>query len=1090
MLSVHNSNRLEFLFSDLSDILAVPLANPLAPEIVLVQSQGMARWLSLQTAAKRGIAANLDCSFPATFIWRLLRLNAIGTGDPYERDALVWTVFSLLESHLDQDEFSPVKRYLSGSQPFLKLYQLSHKIACLFDQYMVFRPEWILEWSTGAGEGWQPVLWRSVQEKCGGQNRAEMLKAFLESIDDTFVRQLKLPERLSLFGIPALPPSMFAVFAKLAEYVEVHIFLLQPCREYWADLASKDELSRIDLRSGQSSDPSDDLHFEGGNSLLLNMGKMGRDFQHVLHSFDYQEFHNFSEPEKNPLLIALQSDILNGIEPEDSNVAGLAIDDQSVQIHAVHSPMREVEVLYQNLLSLFQEKGELNPADLLVMVPDINLYTPFIEAVFSTPEQENQTIPFSIADKGASGQHVKGFLSLLALLGSRMTSSLVFDFLSQEKVRNRFDIQEGEMETIRTWIEKSAICWGIDGQHHEELGLPHEKNGTWEAGLDRLLLGYALPEPDSLFLDILPCDQIEGGSAQLLAKFLDFFTKLTAVSRKAAKQKDPVAWAAFLRKLLDDFFEDSGPSSGTAQREKRTILNAIDTFVRQSETAQFNQEISFEIVQIILQKEFDASLVHTEFLGGSVTFCQMVPMRSIPFQVICLLGMNDAAFPRQDRPVGFDLMLGNFRVGDRCRRDDDRYIFLETLLSARKLLYISYIGVGVQSGEIFPPSVVVSELLAAIGPYLGGNEKEAARRFTTVHPLQPFSERYFLGDSRLNNFSELYRQTARTIKNDTPYAGLFEKRLEKIEKIELSITDFLAFFEHPCRYLLQKRLGLNLDDRHSDLEDRELFSLDNLERYKLLSQLLDSRLLGDEKDPDHDALKLQEKGVVSFGRIGRYDWAEAGAEVDAFLRPFLPQLAEPQLEPIPVDLDLGVLRIFGNLENLWPSAQFLLRPTSVKKLSYRDSVRFWILHLLLNASGGTPVRTTYFIGKDGQAAYGPIEDALDELNLLARMVVEGMQAPLLILPRATFSFAQKMWNGKTPLVDPEEMYKAFGEAESQWFEGDHFSGPEKDDPYLWAAFGESEPFSWNSQESFSFVNNAEILLRKAFELRTVVNLPL
>jgi exodeoxyribonuclease V gamma subunit len=600
--------------------------------------------------------------------------------------------------------------------------------------------------------------------------------------------------------------------------------------------------------------------------------------------------------------------------------------------------------------------------------------------------------------------------------------------------------------------------------------------------LDRLLLGYALPEADSLFLDILPCDQIEGATAQLLAKFLDFFSKLTSRSRQAAQPKGAEDWAVFLRQLLADFFEESA-LAGAGVREKHLILQAIELFPRQTETARFKQKISFEIVQKVLQKEFASSSLHSEFIGGRVTFCQMVPMRSIPFKVICLLGLNDAAFPRQDRTLGFDLMSGNFRVGDRCRRDDDRYIFLETLLSARQVFYISYVGQGVQNGEVFPPSVVVSELLAAISPYLGATQQDPAK-FTTVHPLQPFSPRYFLGQPQLRNFSETYRQAAGSLNNDTPYTGLFSKRLAPSDKLEVSIEDFLAFFQHPARYLLRQRLGLNLDDRYAELQDRERLSLDNLGRYNLQSLLLDCRLAGAVAEAEAETRKMQEKGAIPFGRMGLYDWTEAAGEVDNFLRPFLPRLAEPPLAPISLDLDLVGVRLTGRLENLRPSGQYLLRPTSVKALSYRDSVRFWILHLLLNAAECEAERTTCFIGKDGQEAYGPYEDALDELNLLATLMLEGMQTPLPLLPRSSFAYAQKRWNGKNGVISSENETNAVFAAESLWFEGDYFNGPEKDDPYLWAAFGEQDPFTWTANSSFSFTNCAQILLKRAFESRT------
>jgi len=1059
----------------------------------LVQSQGMARWLALQSAASQGISANFDYSFPAAFIWRLSKiLDGKDSPGPYDHDSLVWAILANIDAQLEKPPFADLKKYLSGDCRPLRTYQLAQKIADLFDQYMVFRPDWIMEWTSGEADHWQAILWRALLAAFDDNHRVKMLARLLERMDISLVKAAKLPTRISIFGVSALPPSLFMVFAKLAEFIEVHCFMLNPCQAYWTDLLSEAEHTRISLNSMSKLDLVSDLHYETGNSLLLNFGKMGRDFQQVLHHYDYEEFEYFEEIYPVNALTVLQAAILNGTEVPESASIYLSEEDSSVQVHAAHSPMREVEVLYNNLLAMFNSDQDLNPDDILVMVPDISLYAPLIEAVFSTPEHEEQKVPFIIADRGPglTQELVRAFLELLSIAGSRMNASTVLDFLAREPVRCSFAIQEEDIDSIRGWLDESAIFWGMDEKHRQELGLPAENAGTWQAGLDRLLLGYAMPVNESFFLDILPCDLVEGSSAKLLGKFLHFYQCLTRFMTRTRGQMELSEWGKVLVEFLDIFLVNSGGqgsgqsiSFSSFEREKQTIRTAISDMVKHSVPAGFEQEIPFEIVKSALDGELGRPGGHSDFLSGRVTFCQMVPMRSIPFKVISILGMNDGAFPRLDRPVGFDLMTTSFRIGDRCRRDDDRYLFLESIISARQVLYISYVGIGARDNEIFPSSVVVSELLANLGQQFGLDEKEASQRFTVFHPLQPFSAKYFSGAKRLNNFSSLNREVAGRLTKSMPYPGFFSGIVKGDEEFTVTVDDFVSFFEHPVRYLLRNRLGIYLLDSHKVIKDRECFSLDGLGNYKLLEKLLSMGLAEEKIDSDLLARIFQTKAVVPVGTAGRYTFNEAEEEIISLVSPLLEQFGGAPLEPLKIDLDLGRVKVVGHLRNLWPSGQYLVRPTKIDNINYRDSIRFWFFHLFLNAvTDGDPTHT-FFVGRNGQKSYSAVSDAVSELKQLAELFVAGMFSPLPLLPKATMHFAKMNWQTKKD-SDPQELVDAgLIAAKKIWQEGDFFSGPEKTEPYLWTAFGDSSPFAGLPGAEFGFVDIAEIILKKAMLYR-------
>ena len=130
---------------------------------------------------------------------------------------------------------------------------------------------------------------------------------------------------------------------------------------------------------------------------------------------------------------------------------------------------------------------------------------------------------------------------------------------------------------------------------------------------------------------------------------------------------------------------------------------------------------------------------------GAVTFCGIGSLRGIPFRVVCLIGLADTAFPRQAAVTEFDLMAERPRLGDRARRHDDRAAFLDALLSAREVLYLSYPGHNVRDDSPLPPAIPVSELLDYLGRSVAGGADAVRRRLITEHRLQPWSPHYFRG---------------------------------------------------------------------------------------------------------------------------------------------------------------------------------------------------------------------------------------------------------------------------------------------------------------------------------------------------------
>ena len=834
-LRLFTSNRLEVLAEKLAEALKPSLSSPLESEIILVQSKGMERWVSMELARHHGICANYKFPFPNRFVQGLFRevfpdLPEISPFDPW---IMTWKIMGLLPSCLKKRGFESLRVYLGDERSSLKRFQLSSRIADLFDQYLVFRPDMILDWDKGKGDHWQAILWRELAKGNEKKHRAALQKAFLEALRKSSVDLKNLPTRISVFGISALPAFHMKILSALSEVIDVNLFLMNPCREYWPDILSGREMKRIMEKLKKGDKAPKDLPFEKGNSLLVSMGSLGRDFFRQIYDLGCDDQGTFLDPGEETLLHTIQSNILNLWERSTDTKSMIKEPDDSIWIHSCHSPMRETEVLQDRLLAMFEADRSLLPKDILVMAPEIGTYAPFIQAVFSLPGDDPRWIPFSIADRGVreEGKLIDAFLDLLDLEGSRLGSSQVMSVLESPPIRNKFGLSEADMELVRNWVQETGIRWGIDGKSRSSLGLPGFEENTWRAGMERMLLGYTMPDRDEqMFMGILPYDRIEGGEASSLGNFLGFLERLFSSVEELGKPRPLEAWSGFLSRIFDDFFAPDDETTRDVKLIRQTLHGLLDMVGLSG----FNEEIGLDVIKSYLRSRLEAEGGGSGFLTGGLTFCSMLPMRSIPFKVICLVGMNDSDYPRQVKTLGFDLMAKDPRPGDRSRRNDDRYLFLEALLSARERLYISYVGQSIQDNSVIPPSVLVSELVDYVEQGFEVPAGKILEQVVTRHGLQAFSPAYFKKEKKLLSYSsENFDAAERASQPREAPLPFISKGLpepgEEWRTIDLEqLTDFYA---NPARFFLRKRLGMYLGEEGVVLDESEPFDLSGLERY-------------------------------------------------------------------------------------------------------------------------------------------------------------------------------------------------------------------------------------------------------------------
>lgn len=1072
-LHLHTSNRLESLVAALADVVRVPLSSPFRRETVVVQSQGMARWLKLELARLNGICAHGAFPFPKAFIRETcgVLLPELPHESPMEPGPLTWRILDSLRGLKGYPAFGALQHYLVNDASGRKEVQIAGKVAYLFDQYLVFRPQWTEEWTQGAGGHWQAELWRSVADGRQLAQPAMFAKAFSERYRAVTVLPEGLPERVSLFGISALPPFYLEFFSLLGERIPVHLFLLQPSEKYWGDLTSAREDERLLRQSKLDEATAFQLHLETGNRLLASLGYLGRDFlKLVLEAGDWIQHEQFEPVEETSLLRCIQSDILNlrdrGREGAPKSV--LRAGDDSIQIHSCHSPLREMEVLYDCMLDWFQRDPNLAPRDIVVMMPDIDTYAPFVQAVFGSPEDEAKRIPFSLADRGIRREShlVETFLHILQLPQTRLGVSMVLAPLEAAAVRDRFQISERDLRLIRRWVEATNIRWGVDGEHRAELGLPPLDGNTWRDGLERLLLGYALAGGgDRLFANRLPYSDIEGDSAKVLGRFAEYLEiVLSSVADLKSARRSLKDWAATLRGLLDRFFlvEDN------SEREAQVVRAALRELERQQELSDFDAAIALPVLMERLLPRLEEDQFGSGFLAGGVTFCGLKPMRSIPFKVICLVGMNDSAFPRPASHLSFDLMASEPRLGDRSTREDDRYLFLETLLSARERLHLSYVGQSIRDNAEGPPSVLIGELLDYLGqgfeveqaptalPTESAFEtaEQAVRAHVTVrHRLQAFSDDYFKPGHRLFSYSAAnYRASiiAASPRNEDA-AAFFSGVLTEpgAEFRSVTLNDLAEFFVNPARYFLSHRLNLRLRDDRAELTDREPFVLDSLETYQLRQDLAARHISGSMSD----ALPVfKAAGRLPLGTPGEALFEENREVAEEFSKRVRQEIGSGFWDEIPFDGVIGAFRISGQIEDLTSRGLVRYRCTSLKS---KDLLRVWVPHLAANIlQPGTVAR---LIDLENTFVFRPPPDARGMLEELLQHYWNGLRAPLRFFPESARAFVEAGRKARGPRgVRPMATARAKWEGKRS---GSSDARGERDDPSFKLCFPESDPLN-------------------------------
>ncbi|MCT4708464.1 exodeoxyribonuclease V subunit gamma [Enterobacteriaceae bacterium H16N7] len=1092
MLRVYHSNRLDVLETLMEYIVeGQPLPDPFQPEVVLVQSTGMAQWLQMTLAQKFGIAANIAFPLPASFIWDMFVrvLPAIPEESAFNKQSMSWKLMKLIPGMLGRPEFALLQHYLDEDENGRKLFQLASRIADLYDQYLVYRPGWLSKWERGelvdnAGEAqlWQAPLWAALvahtrELEQPEWHRANLYQRFISQLESSDECPPGLPPRVFICGISALPPIYLQALQALGKHIEVHLLFTNPCRYYWGDIKDPSYLARLIARRRRSHYQAGDslplfkdnqsasslFNDEGeqdvGNPMLASWGKLGRDYTFLLAELEqFEEIDVFVDIEPDNLLHSLQYDLLElqnnavtGLTEEDylqsHSKRTLDPDDRSMTFHECHSPQREVEVLHDRLLAMLDADPDLTPRDIIVMVADIDSYSPFIQAVFGNAAPD-RWLPFAISDRRASQAHpaLQAFVDLLSLPDSRFTAEDVLALLEVPALAARFAITEEGLRYLRQWVNESGVRWGIDDDNVREFDLPATGQHTWRFGLTRMLLGYAMDSKAGEWQSVLPYDESSGLIAELVGQLAELLMQLNRWRQALSSPRTLGEWVPVCREMLDCFFlPDRDTEAALALIEKQwqeIIKHGLD--------AHYQQAVPLTLLHDELAQRLDQERISQRFLAGPVNFCTLMPMRSIPFKVVCLLGMNDGVYPRTLAPLGFDLMSQKPQRGDRSRRDDDRYLFLEALNSAQQCLYISYIGRSIQDNSRRYPSVLVEELLDYVAQsHCLPDDRERTcdesgdavkAHLIYQHSRTPFDANNFLPTSLEQSYASEWLPAAGELgEAHAPFIQALSKKVEE----EITLEQLQRFWRHPVRAFFQMRLGINFWLEESELPDAEPFTLDSLERFQMNQQLLNT--LVDKQDPQLLFRRYRAAGALPYGAFGEIVWETQLTEMEELA---LKVSAERQnSSSIEVDLPLAGTRLVGWLSDVQSDGLLRWRPSV---LNVAHGMQLWVEHVVWSAMGGQGSSRLY--GRKSSEWVFPAleqEQARGYLLQLIEGYLEGLSQPLLLLPNSGGAWIKACYDPSNDAIlwDEQTQQKARTKLLAAW-EGNQMVEGEGADVWL------------------------------------------
>ncbi len=856
------SNSLQPLSLRLANDLNANIQDPFVKQWVVTQTEGMNSWLKQSIAKEYGIAANINFCKPNDIIAEIYR-SGLSTGKQIiNTETIRWSIYEILDLPDFKSKFEEIATYYVNND--IKRIALSDELADLFDQYQVYRHDTVKEWTARLNnkeeaKEWQEWIWHKIKNKLGEdyQDRVEMAQLLIEGLSREDVKadvKRKIPA-LHLFGIAVITPYYLHIFYELSKFMEIHLYLVNPSPEQiWMDDVTEKQISKLLTIQNKPRAEVDLLMV--GNDLLLNWGTIVKQsFALLMKHDDFVNVYNEEDaiPISNPesLLKKIQYDIYNNLNSETRQaLSDVDYKDRSIKINGAYTPAREVEILQNYLIELIDKQNEkLTPKDILVLVSDIETYAPFIHAVFSNSPYK---FPYNIADESyAAGNNMfTAIQEILSLDVEKFKVEDVLSLLESPYIRNRFNIRDEE--ALRTAARQAGIIFSMEGRKCDDT-----RYISWEYGLKKIMYGICMSGEPSVHDghdDFIPLDTTEGAEAIDRVRLMYFVKMLYKKLKDRSQNRTISEWAVYLQFLVEDMIFQAGEKD---DEDYTKLVQFTEQMALLEKNA--NVEISFEVFRHSFLQRLDLEKKAGTFAKGGVTFCSLVPMRSIPFKVVAMLGMDFDKFPRKETALSFSL-LNEWKLGDRDVKNNDKHLFLETLMSAQKYLYISFLAANSKDGAPLPASSMVDELIDYVARGMKIDTDVLRKQWVTIHPLHSFSAEYNpAGEKGLVS----YLNTANYHTGINP--AVIQKPPKEFTFTKVDIDEIAKFLHNPARVYLQKQFNIYYREDDVLLQEHELFAFDHLTKWNVQDKIM--FMSKDETDAYYK--KESKTGRIPLHNMGR-----------------------------------------------------------------------------------------------------------------------------------------------------------------------------------------------------------------------------
>ena len=1074
-LYLHRAERSDALAGALADLMAEPLDDVFAEEIIAVPARGVERWLTQQLSHRLGsrigredgICAGVRFPSPAGLVNEVINGPA-RHADPWSPDALVWPLLEVIDQNLTQPWCRTLGTHLGVGASDAerghrhgRRYAVARRIAGLFDSYATNRATMLVDWAAGRDTDgfeqalpsdlvWQAELWRRVAARIDLGNPVDRRREAIDRLRDD-PASCDLPQRLSLFGPTRLPRSQLEVLDALALEREVHLWLPHPSPALW---------DRLDGRTDSGSRRGDLTVTAAVHPLLASLGRDVRELQLVLNTVDHHDVHHGLPARPGTLLGWLQDNIAL-----DRSTSRGRIDrnDRSVQIHACHGPARQVDVLREVLVGLLADDSSLEPRDVLVMCPDIEVYAPLVAAAFGladvVPDDKGHPahrLRVRLADRALTQTNplLATVARLLRMAGGRVSASEVLDLASWPPVRRRFGFDDDDLDHLSRWVAQAGVRWGLDAEHRGPFGLQRFPQNTWRTGLDRILLGVAMADEDQNRLGLaLPLDDVGSGDVELAGRLAELLDRLQAVLDALAGPRRLAQWLDALTDAVDRL-TDVGTDDGWQQAEVRREFNDVAEAAGQRLSG---TQLGLSDIRALLNGRLGGRPTRANFRTGTLTVCTMVPMRSVPHRVVALLGLDDGVYPRNTRPDGDDILSRDPAIGERDSRGEDRQLMLDAILATTEHLVITYTGADERTGAVRPPAVPLGELMDALNETAtGADGSPVIDQVLVRHPLQPFDAKNVipgaLGRPGPFSYDDVALQGARAAVGPRHQPPRFlSAPLPARPAGDVDLAELIALLTHPARGFLRQRLDVTTRFEEQEPSDSLTVELDNLQQWAVGDRLLRDRLAG----VDDAACRQAEwrRGVLPPGPLGQ-------TTLDALLNEVNPlierteTLMRPERRTVDVSVPLsGGRELRGTVAGVHGTAVVSI---GYSKLGPKPQLSVWISLLALAAAHPDREWTAVAVGRGEpgrprSATFGPIDrqKARTYLTQLVELYDAGLREPLPLPLKTSFAYAGS-------LVKMEGEDQAAFQGRRSWASG-KFPGEDDDTPHT-LVWGNRAPF--------------------------------